>query len=127
LLILIATVMMQFVSFKLPTWLSNKRKGVTHIDEKTKKQMKKTQKIGNWMIVFFLIMSITIPTLLALYWMISGLFTLTTTWLQHIYISKKAEATKNGVEWHGPIDRTKMFFSKVFKKDNKEIVEVEAK
>ncbi len=117
LMLLLATITMQFTSFKLPTWLSQKRKGVTHIDEKTKKAMAKNQKIGNWMIVFFVIMSITIPTLLALYWMLSGLFTLITTWLQHLYAVKKAEASKNDEEWLGPIDKTKKFFKELY--DNK--------
>ncbi len=117
LMLLLATITMQFTSFKLPTWLSQKRKGVTHIDEKTKKAMAKNQKVGNWMIVFFVIMSITIPTLLALYWMLSGLFTLITTWLQHLYAVKKAEASKNDEEWLGPIDRTKKFLKDIY--DNK--------
>lgn len=96
LLLLIAVIFTQFISFKLPTWLSNKRKGIQHIDEKTKAQMKKSNKVGNWMIVFFLIMSISIPTLLALYWMISGVFTVATTYGQHYYIEWQAKTKKEG-------------------------------
>ena len=94
LLIMIPVVFVQYVSFKAPTWLAKKRKGVKHLDEKTKKAMKKSNKVANIMGIVFIVIGVTIPTLLAIYWVISGVYTIFISYLQHLVIIREAENAK---------------------------------
>ncbi len=75
--------LIQFMSYKLPTWLAQKREGLKNIDDATKKQMKKSSKVMNIMMVVFIFIGLTIPTLLSIYWIFSSLFTITQNLIQH--------------------------------------------
>jgi membrane protein insertase Oxa1/YidC/SpoIIIJ len=62
-----AIVAVQIISAKLPNWLSQKRQGIRHLDEQTKAAMKKQNKTTTIMVVVFVIMGLTVPTLLGIY------------------------------------------------------------
>jgi membrane protein insertase Oxa1/YidC/SpoIIIJ len=62
-----AIISIQIISAKLPQWLSQKRQGIRHLDEQTKAAMKKQNKTTTIMVVVFVIMGLTVPTLLGLY------------------------------------------------------------
>ncbi|CRX37136.1 / yidC / Oxa1Ec /:655950 Reverse [Candidatus Hepatoplasma crinochetorum] len=81
----------QGLSSKLPRMLSNKRKGIKRIDEQTKKAMKKQNKTQNIMIGVFIFMGLIVPVLLAIYWIFSALFTMTTEIIKHAIIQHKAK------------------------------------
>lgn len=81
----------QGVSSKLPSWLSDKRNGITRVDDATKKARKKQNKIQNIMIGVFIFIGLTIPTLLAFYWILSGLFTMSLELVRHFSRTKKAK------------------------------------
>lgn len=81
----------QGLSSKLPRMLSNKRKGIKRIDEQTKKAMKKQNKTQNIMIGVFVFMGLIVPVLLAIYWIFSALFTMTTEIVKHAIIQHKAK------------------------------------
>lgn len=81
----------QGLSSKLPRMLSNKRKGIKRIDEQTKKAMKKQNKTQNIMIGVFVFMGLIVPVLLALYWVFSAMFTMTTELIKHVIIQHKAK------------------------------------
>ncbi|BDV03820.1 MAG: hypothetical protein HPPSJP_5410 [Candidatus Hepatoplasma scabrum] len=81
----------QGLSSKLPRMLSNKRKGIKRIDEQTKKAMKKQNKTQNIMIGVFVFMGLIVPVLLAIYWIFSALFTMTTELIKHAVIQYKAK------------------------------------
>lgn len=76
LLIGIIVGVVQGISAKLPTWLAQKRKGVRELDEATKLAMKKSSKTQNIMIGVFVVIGLTVPVLLAFYWIASSLFTI---------------------------------------------------
>lgn len=94
LIISIVVGMLQFLSFKLPTYLVQKRKGIKNLDEQTKIQMKKNGKMMTIMLVVFVFIGLTIPTLLSIYWIFSSLFTIVQTLVQHYFQVKKAEKIK---------------------------------
>jgi membrane protein insertase Oxa1/YidC/SpoIIIJ len=52
--------------------------------------MKKQNKTTTIMVVVFVIMGLTVPTLLGLYWMYSGMFTITQNLWQHYRAQKRA-------------------------------------
>ncbi len=86
----------QGVSSKLPSWLADRRNGVRRLDEATKAARKKQNKMSNIMVGVFVFMGLTIPTLLAFYWMISALFTISLELLRHyLKIRKGEEITMN--------------------------------
>ena len=80
----------QFMSYKLPTWLAQKREGLKNIDDATKKQMKKSSKVMNIMMIVFIFIGLTIPTLLSIYWIFSSLFTITQNLIQHVLKERKS-------------------------------------
>lgn len=63
----------------ITTYISTKNMNMTSVDPAQEKQMKFTQ---NFMLVFISIASFTLPIAIALYWIISSLFTI----LQNIYL-----------------------------------------
>lgn len=87
--------LVQGVSSKLPTWLSNKRKGIKTIDEGTKQAMKKQNRTQNIMIGVFIFMGLTVPALFAYYWICSGLFTILLELGRHAYRTTKAKKVKS--------------------------------
>jgi YidC/Oxa1 family membrane protein insertase len=70
------------VSSRLPNWLSQKRSGVKNVDQATKEAMKKSNKTQTIMTVVFVIIGLTAPVLLGLYWAYSGLYTIGLTLVQ---------------------------------------------
>ncbi len=86
--------LIQFMSYKLPTWLAQKREGLKNIDDATKKQMKKSSKVMNIMMVVFIFIGLTIPTLLSIYWIFSSLFTITQNLIQHGLKERKTNKEK---------------------------------
>lgn len=94
LLIAMGVGLTQGVSSKLPSYLADKRNNVRRLDEATKAARKKQNKVSNIMIGVFVFMGLTIPTLLAFYWMISGLFTISLEVLRHYLKIRKADAIK---------------------------------
>jgi YidC/Oxa1 family membrane protein insertase len=108
-----AIVAVQIVSAKLPQWLSQKRQGVRHLDEQTKAAMKKQNKTSTIMVVVFVIMGLTVPTLLGIYWMYSGLFTITQNLIQHWIAQRNARLagiTKQEKAWKVKMKQTKEAF-----------------
>ena len=91
LLLIIPIVFVQYVSLKAPTWLAKKRKNVKHLDEKTKKAMKKSNRISNIMGIVFILIGLTIPSLLGIYWVVSGVYTIFISLLQHFILLRQAE------------------------------------
>lgn len=85
----------QVLSTKLPNWLSNKRKNIKNLDEATKAQMKKSNRTMTIMLVVFIILGFTIPTLLGLYWVFSGMFTTGVTLFQHYKTERKSSERKS--------------------------------
>ncbi len=84
----------QGISGKIPNWLSQKRKGIKNIDEATKKAMKKKNKTQNIMVGVFIFIGLTIPTLLAIYWIFSGLFSITQTLISHFWQVHKSKKVR---------------------------------
>lgn len=82
-------IIVQYVQAKIPTWLSQKRQGIKYMDEKTRKQVKKSGKTQKIMLIIFTIMGFTVPLLLSIYWIYSGFFTILQSYLQHVNIMRK--------------------------------------
>ncbi len=82
--------LVQGISSKLPTWLSNKRKGIKRVDDATKKASKKQNKTQNIMIGVFVFMGLTTPALFAFYWIMSGMFTIFLELLRHGHRTHKS-------------------------------------
>jgi membrane protein insertase Oxa1/YidC/SpoIIIJ len=53
--------------------------------------MKKQNKTQNIMIGVFVFMGLIVPVLLALYWVFSAMFTMTTELIKHVIIQHKAK------------------------------------
>ncbi|NQX83696.1 MAG: membrane protein insertase YidC [Mycoplasmataceae bacterium] len=138
LLIMIPVCTIQYISFKAPTWLAKKRKGIKNIDEKTKEAMKKSNRMSNFMGIFFIIIGLTIPSLLAIYWIVSGLYTIFISLIQHYLLVRKAENIKyerlgtsrkeelekgNILPWYKHIGKLFESTSKKDKKDNDNLEE----
>ncbi len=85
-----AIISVQIISSKMPTWLAKKRKGIKVLDEATKQQEKKSNRTMTIMLVVFVILGLTIPSLLGLYWVFSGLFSMLQAVVQHMLIERKA-------------------------------------
>lgn len=85
-----AIISVQIISSKMPTWLAKKRKGIKVLDEATKQQEKKSNRTMTIMLVVFVILGLTIPSLLGLYWVFSGLFSMSQAVVQHMLIERKA-------------------------------------
>ncbi len=88
--------LIQGISSKLPTWLSNKRNGIKRIDEATKEQQKKQNRTQNIMIGVFVFMGLTTPALFAFYWIMSGLFTIFLELMRHGNKQHKAKLQSEG-------------------------------
>ncbi len=86
----------QYISFKVPNYLAQKRQGIKNIDDATKAQMKKNGRVTTIMLVVFIIIGLTIPTLLAIYWVFSALFSIALAILQHYLQERKAKSKKEG-------------------------------
>ncbi|NOQ50383.1 MAG: hypothetical protein GQ557_01795 [Mycoplasmataceae bacterium] len=89
--------LMQGVSAKLPGWLAQKRKGVKNVTEAEKAALKKSNKTQNIMIGVFIVIGLTVPVLLAFYWISSAAFTICLELGRHWYKigkSKKIKAKK---------------------------------
>ncbi len=96
LIVAILVGVVQYISFKVPNHLAQKRQGIKNIDDATKAQMKKNGRITTIMLVVFVIIGLTIPTLLAIYWVFSALFSIVLSLLQHYLQERKAKAKKEG-------------------------------
>lgn len=66
----------QGVASKMPKWLANKRNDVKRIDDATKEAMKKQTRIQNILIGVFIFIGLTVPVLLAIYWIFSASFSI---------------------------------------------------
>ncbi len=86
--------MMQGISAKLPGWLSQKRKGVKQVTEAEKKAQKKQNKTQNIMVGVFIVIGLTVPVLLAFYWISSAVFTITLELGRHWYQVAKGKRVK---------------------------------
>ncbi len=93
LLVGISVGLVQGISSKLPTWLSNKRKGIKRVDDATKEAQKKQNKTQNIMIGVFVFMGLTVPALFAFYWISSGFFTIVLELCKHAYKVNVAKKT----------------------------------
>ncbi len=91
--------LVQGVSSKVPTWLSNKRKGIKTIDEATKAAAKKQNKTQNIMIGVFVFMGLTVPALFAFYWICSGFFTIVLELVKHAYKVHVADKKKENPQY----------------------------
>ncbi len=101
--------LVQGISSKLPTWLSNKRKGIKRVDEATKEASKKQNKTQNIMIGVFVFMGLTVPALFAFYWICSGFFTIILELVKHAWKVHVAEQMKKDPTYQTP-------YSRLFKK-----------
>lgn len=84
-----AVIAVQIISGKLPNWLSQKRSGVKNLSEDQQAAMKKSNRTSTIMTVVFVIMGLTVPALLGVYWMASGLFTIGLNIGQHQWANRK--------------------------------------
>ncbi len=105
LLVGISVGLVQGVSSKLPTWLSNKRKGIKRVDEATKEAAKKQNKTQNIMIGVFVFMGLTVPALFAFYWICSGFFTIILELIKHSWKVHVAEEMKKDPTYKTPYAR----------------------
>ncbi len=112
LLVGISVGLVQGISSKLPTWLSNKRKGIKRIDEATKEAQKKQNKTQNIMIGVFVFMGLTVPALFAFYWICSGFFTIILELIKHAWKVHVAEQMKKDQNYITPMARFKNKFKK---------------
>ncbi len=97
--------LVQGISSKLPTWLSNKRKGIKRIDEATKEASRKQNKTQNIMIGVFVFMGLTVPALFAFYWICSGFFTIILELVKHSWKVHVAEEMKKDPTYKTPMAR----------------------
>ncbi len=93
--IILVVIPIQFVSFKLPTWLAASRR-TKALDAKAKKQYKSTQLVSNVIVVVFAIIAITVPTSLALYWMLSGVYTIIQSFAINEFLKRKSGKFNSG-------------------------------
>ncbi len=112
LMIGISVGLVQGISSKVPTWLSNKRKGIKRIDEATKEAQKKQNKTQNIMIGVFVFMGLTVPALFAFYWICSGFFSIILELIKHAWKVHVAEQTKINPGYITPWEK----FTNLFKK-----------
>ncbi len=107
LLIGISVGLVQGVSSKLPTWLSNKRKGIKRLDDATKEASKKQNRTQNIMIGVFVFMGLTVPALFAFYWICSGFFTIVLELSKHSWKVHVAKQMKIDSNYQSPMARFK--------------------
>ncbi len=105
LLVGISVGLVQGVSSKVPTWLSNKRKGIKRIDDATKEAQKKQNKTQNIMIGVFVFMGLTVPALFAFYWICSGFFTIILELIKHAWKVHVAEQMKKDPSYATPMSK----------------------
>ncbi len=116
LLIGISVGLVQGISSKVPTWLSNKRKGIKTIDEATKAAQKKQNKTQNIMIGVFVFMGLTVPALFAFYWICSGFFTIILELIKHAWKVHVAKQMKLDQNYQTPMFKLKQWTKNTFRK-----------
>ncbi len=105
LLVGVSVGLVQGISSKLPTWLSNKRKGIKRVDDATKEAAKKQNKTQNIMIGVFVFMGLTVPALFAFYWICSGFFTILLELVKHAWKVHVASEMKKNPAYRTPAAR----------------------
>ncbi|URM52842.1 membrane protein insertase YidC [Mycoplasma sp. SG1] len=89
LIIIVIVVPIQFCSFKINSWLTNKKSSLRRLSTEAKNKYKSSQTITYVLIVVFSGISVFVPFSLTIYWSLTGIFTIVQTCLFYYFMQHR--------------------------------------